>query len=128
MSRVSVSLREQAGDHQRQCGVLGPEIGIGAVERLAADDANAIHCLSAIVTRRSVHDPTKWTWLADKILRQANRSRGRGPQLRIRDLRKLDCFPQNRRRLLPALQTSADYGESPVLVPKPRTGPLFFTA
>jgi hypothetical protein len=36
---------------------------------------------------------------ADKIMRQVNKF-AREPQISIRNLRKLDCFPQNRYPLL----------------------------
>ena len=43
LSRIKVSLGEEACDHQRQRGVLGARDRDGAVERPAADDTNAIH-------------------------------------------------------------------------------------
>src|SRR5918999_1097749 len=59
-------------------------------------------------------------------MRQVTKS-ARGSRISIRNLRKLDCLPQNRCPLLCVLLTSADYGESPVSVPQSPTGPLFFT-
>ena len=43
LSRIERLVGEQARDHQRQRGVLRPRDRYGAVEALAADDANAIH-------------------------------------------------------------------------------------
>ena len=45
---------QQAGDHQRQGGVLGAGNRNGAVKRFAADDANAIHCVPLPLARSPI--------------------------------------------------------------------------
>src|SRR5262249_34356107 len=55
---------EQAGDHQRQRGILGPGNRDRAIERAAADDANAIH--GRPLSRRQALPPSEPTKQPDR--------------------------------------------------------------